>query len=85
MSKDVEKVNKLKHEAESMMVKLLHATTKELVKRIQSGEASPQDISNAIRLCKENDVSIEIKEGKPLPVLDEDLPFMGDNVVAINE
>lgn len=76
-------LNKLKHETEEMMVRLLHAATEDLLTRIEQGEASPQDISNAIRICKENDVTIAIKEGKPLGVLDKQLPFHGENVVSM--
>ena len=82
-NRTADEMNKLKHAAEEMMVELLHATTEELLVRIRQGEASPQDISNAIRICKENDVTIAIKEGSPLGVLDEDLPFEGDNVVSM--
>jgi hypothetical protein len=82
-AKNLKQVNKLKHEAEELMVELLHATTKQLLKRIKAGDASPQDIANAIRICKENDVDISIKNGQPLGVLDEDLPFAGEHLSAV--
>lgn len=67
------------------MIELLFLTTEELIKRIKDGDAAPQDISNAIRICKENDININIKEGKLLKVVEnnENLPFMSDNVIAM--
>lgn len=80
----IEKINGLKHRVEHKMIELLLRTTEELIKRIENGDAAPQDISNAIRLCKENDININIKEGKLLAVVEnnEDLPFMTDHTIA---
>ena len=77
----MDKQNKIKHNVEELLYTLMEASAEELLARIKSGEASPQDISNAIRLCKENGIDIHVKKGEPLDVLSESLPFEGDNVV----
>lgn len=83
--KNIKEINKRKHKVEELLYDLMENTTKELLERIRSGEAGPQDISNAIRLMKENDIDITIRQGEELGILDEDLPFEGENVVKMNE
>lgn len=73
--------NEIKHNVEQVLYDLMEASAKELLDRIRAGEASPQDISNAIRLCKENGIDIHVKKGEPLDILSEELPFEGENVV----
>lgn len=83
MSK-IDNENVKKHRIEEMLLDLLEATSEELLLRIENGEASPQDISNAIRLCKENGIDISIKKGEPLDIISQKLPFEGENVVKMN-
>jgi|AntRauTorcE11898_2_1112593.scaffolds.fasta_scaffold03928_2 hypothetical protein len=83
MSK-INKENRKKTNIEDILLDLLEATSEELLVRIESGEASPQDISNAIRLCKENGIDISIKKGEPLDIISKKLPFEGENVVKMN-
>lgn len=52
---------------------LLELTAKDLVRRIESGEASPSDMANALRLLKDNDVTITIKDSDALGELHEKL------------
>lgn len=73
--------NEIKKNVEDILYSLMEASAQELLDRIRSGEASPQDISNAIRLCKENDIDIRVNQGEPLDILSQELPFEGDNVV----
>lgn len=81
----VKDINSKKKLIKERLLDLLEVVSIELLERIQSGEASPQDISNAIRLCKENDVDIRITEGQPLAVLDNNMPFEGQNVVNMDD
>lgn len=64
-----------RRQTEEMMVDLLYETTKELLRRIRSGEATPQDISNVIKLLNNNEITVAIKKGEIPPELLEDLPF----------
>jgi len=86
-NKNIKKVNSQKHKVEELLYDLMETTVEELVERIESGEASPQDISNAIRIMKENDIDTTIRKGKELGIIDndEDLPFEGENVVRMDD
>lgn len=82
MSKQKE-INKRKHQIEKMMVDLLEQVTKDLLDKVRSGEATSNDVSNAIRLLKENDIDIHITKGEPLGILEEvTLPFESDTKVS---
>lgn len=61
--------------AEEVMVDLLLLVAKELYDRIRSGEASPSDISNAIKLLQNNGITVAVNKGEPLDILAEVLPF----------
>lgn len=52
---------------------LLELTAKDLVNRIESGEATSADMANALRLLKDNDVTITIKDSDALGELHEKL------------
>lgn len=78
MSK-VKETNKKKHHIEDMMIDLLEKVTSDLLAKVVSGEATSNDIANAIRLLKENDIDIHIQKGEPLGFLDKlDIPFESD-------
>lgn len=83
----IKEMNKTKHKTEALMVDLMYLITKELMEKIQLGEASSQDVRNAISLLKDNGVSIDITKGEPLSVLQtgEDLPFETDRLKAVGE
>ena len=49
------------------------ATT--LLERIQSGEASPAELSVAVKFLKDNGIDADQKEGSPLVNLAKVLPF----------
>lgn len=84
---DVNNKNETKKQVEQTLLELLDATAEEILRRVKSGEAGPQDISNAIRLLKENDIDIHIREGDASGLLDklEDLPVSGENVVKMED
>ena len=85
-NKNTRTINRQKHKIEDLLLDLLELTTDELMERMKSGGASPQDISNAIRLCKENGVDIHITEGEPLEILNKhDLPFESETVVSMKD
>ena len=52
---------------------LLEATAKLLMKRIESENATPADISNALRMLKDNDISIIVQDSDALSELNERL------------
>ena len=52
---------------------LLEGTAELLVERIQSGEATPADISNALRMLKDNDISVIVKDSDALSELNSKL------------
>lgn len=78
---DIKKQNSLKEETEDMMILLLKVVSEELLTKIKSGDYDARDISNAIKLCKDNGIDINVKKGEPLQVLGEILPFNINGVV----
>lgn len=66
---------------EELMVELLYETTQELLKKIRSGEATHQDISNIIKLLHNNDITVAVKHGEIPEGILEDLPFHGSHTV----
>lgn len=78
------KVNAKKTKAEELMVDLMLKVTEDLMTKINSGEASPSDVRNAISLLKDNSITVSITKGEPLAFLKEDnLPFHGKNTVSM--
>jgi len=69
-------------ETEELMVELMADMTRKLLAKVKSGEASSSDISNAIRLLQNNNITVTIKKGDPSAYLledkDGDLPFEVD-------
>lgn len=64
-----------KEQLENTLESLLQLVANELVERVSSGRAEHQDISNAIKLLKDNHVNVDVKQGDPLDILSEKLPF----------
>jgi hypothetical protein len=59
---------------------LFYATVRELIRKINAGEASPTDLATAARICKDNGIEIDVT---PLPEgegvdLSDDLPEFDD-------
>jgi hypothetical protein len=52
---------------------LLEETARVLLDRISSGEASPADINNALRMLRDNDISIVLQDSDALQALNERL------------
>lgn len=72
--------NSKKRLAEDLMVDLLYEIAEKLREKIRAGEATHQDIANAIRLLNSNGITVAINEGNPLELLKEDLPFVTDEL-----
>jgi hypothetical protein len=68
-------------QVEDMMGILLARMTELLLNKLETGQFTHQDFSNAIKLLKDNDITIEIKKGDPLDILAEELPFASDTLV----
>lgn len=67
---------------------LLHSlVAQDLIKRIKTGEATPQEISQAIKFLKDNEVTADITHSAPLKQLENtvtdigELPFMEEEDV----
>lgn len=62
--------------ADKQVLKDLHALLcGELVRRIQSGEASPSDLNVARQMLKDNCIDQAALEGTPMLKLAQSLPF----------
>ena len=71
--------NKDVNSLEQKLVDLFGSVVDELQERIKSGDASPTDISNAIKLLSNNGISIEPKAG------DETILLEALNDISIEE
>lgn len=58
-----------------LLEKLHDNVAKELLDRLLSGEASTADISTAIKFLKDNNITTDIEENKPMMNLVKALPF----------
>lgn len=68
-----------RNKAEELLGTLFMKSLELLIKRVREGDASPSDIANALKVCRENGISLAITKGEPLPFLDEPLPFDADS------
>jgi hypothetical protein len=60
---------------------VLHtAVAQELLDRVQSGDAKPADISNAIKFLKDNNIDAMPVQGSPLDGLLDALPFNSESL-----
>lgn len=64
--------------SEEILASLLDVVSRELLVRIKLGDASHQDIANAIKLLNNNGITVEPTKGDPLDILKEELPFHSD-------
>ena len=67
---------------EDILVNLMYDVASNLLTKVQTGKASHQDISNAIKLLQHNGITVAVNKGNPLDVLSQDLPFHGDFTVS---
>ena len=72
--------NNLRQETESLMDQLLYSVSDTLLNKVLIGEASSQDIANAIKLLHNNGITVEVKKGDPLTLLSEELPFASEHL-----
>ncbi|MCK4260072.1 MAG: hypothetical protein KAX49_13925 [Halanaerobiales bacterium] len=66
--------------AENLMVDLLSEIADNLLEKVRAGDATHQDISNAIKLLNNNGITVAVNKGQPLGVLQESLPFHSDHI-----
>jgi hypothetical protein len=57
------------------------AVAQELLDRVQSGDAKPADMSNAIKFLKDNNIDAMPVQGSPLDGLLNSLPFNSEGVL----
>lgn len=60
--------------SEELLGKLHEAVTLDLLRRVQSGEASPAELNAAIKLLQNNGIEAILTEESPLKALMESLP-----------
>jgi len=80
MSKKKTSKNITKRADEDLLNTLHQLIAKDLIARIQSGDASVQEVSAAIKFLKDNDVVADIEYNQPLKMLEQtvdikELPF----------
>ena len=64
--------------ASELLLGLLHdAVAKTLLEKIQSGEATASDVSNAIKMLKDNSITCVVEEGSELGALQKELDEKG--------
>ena len=63
---------------EDVLANLFDAAVDDLLKKVQSGEATAGDYKNIIQLFKDNGITCEIKKGSPFARLAEVLPFSAE-------
>lgn len=61
--------------AKEVLSKLHDAVAEELLSRIEGGDATPADLSVAVKFLKDNDVSAALDKGAPIFNLAMALPF----------
>jgi hypothetical protein len=57
------------------LAELFDKSVLDLIKRVESGDATASDYKNIIQLLKDNDITVEVKEGENILKLAEVLPF----------
>lgn len=60
---------------EELLSKLHGAVATELLRRVETGEASPADIAQAVKLLKDNGIEVIVTPTNPLGKLAGVLPF----------
>lgn len=75
MSKKTEGISK----ADSDILNTLHQmVASDLIKRIQSGEATIQEVSAAIKFLKDNDITADIEFNNPIRQLEQEVTPVGE-------
>jgi len=70
---------------DKLLADLHVAVGSELLERIQTGEAKPADIANAIKFLKDNDIQALAVDDNPLKGLIDSLPFDQEGIMdAVN-
>jgi hypothetical protein len=54
---------------------LWEESTRLLLKKVKEGTATPSDIANALKTCKENGITIYAKSGDPITTPEDDMEF----------
>jgi len=60
---------------EALLSTLFDKSVADLIKRVESGEATGTDYKNIIQLLKDNGITCEVRKGSPFDRLMEKLPF----------
>jgi hypothetical protein len=74
-----------KNETEEKLTQLMDVTVNYLLERVKGGNPEHQDIANIVKLLRDNGINIEPKNGEPLDILKEDLPFQSDTLATPGE
>jgi hypothetical protein len=68
-----------RNKAEELLGTLFMKSLKLLIDRVMDGTASPSDVANALKVCRENGISLDITKGEPLDFLYDPVPFDADS------
>ena len=68
-----------RQEVEKLLGTLFVESLELLITRIKDGSASPADVNNALRVCRENGISMTVSKGESPQFLSEPLPFSADH------
>jgi len=66
------------NQREESLATLFDKSVEDLIKRVESGDATAGDYKNIIQLFKDNGITCEIKKGSPFARLAEVLPFSAE-------
>jgi hypothetical protein len=72
------KKDKINKASEDLLNGLHQMVAQDLINRIQSGEASIQEVNAAIKFLKDNDVTADITFNKPLAALEGQVATVGE-------
>lgn len=71
--------------SKELLQELLESTASLLQDRVKDGTATPADISNALRLLKDNDISVIVQDSDALQELNQKLANRRTKVVNLND
>lgn len=74
-----------KQEHEELLELLWVETVKEILRRVKDQTASPTDISNALKLLRDNGITLDLSKGDALDFLKDIKLDEGDFDTALNQ
>ena len=66
---------------EELLADLHSEVAKDLLRRVQSGEASSQELSVAVKFLKDNNIEAQPVDGSPLAALIDSIPVFDEDTL----